>query len=74
MSGGGNVHFLMRGEAIWGEPLCRASAAGAQTPRLEVVYALLKNVDLVRRRAVRGRVTDELSRLSKLDCFKQSSF
>jgi 2-dehydropantoate 2-reductase len=29
-------------EAIWGEPLRRARAAGAQTPRLEIVYALLK--------------------------------
>jgi len=29
-------------EAIWGEPLRRARAAGAKTPRLEIVYALLK--------------------------------
>lgn len=29
-------------EAIWGEPLRRAAAAGANTPRLEVIYALLK--------------------------------
>jgi 2-dehydropantoate 2-reductase len=29
-------------EAIWGEPLRRARAAGAQTPRLEIIYALLK--------------------------------
>jgi 2-dehydropantoate 2-reductase len=29
-------------EAIWGEPLRRARVAGAQTPRLEIVYALLK--------------------------------
>jgi 2-dehydropantoate 2-reductase len=32
-------------EAIWGEPLRRAAAAGAKTPRLEVVYALLKSLD-----------------------------
>ena len=31
-------------EAIWGEPLRRAAAAGAQTPRLEIVYALLKSL------------------------------
>lgn len=29
-------------ESIWGEPLGRAAAAGANTPRLEMVYALLK--------------------------------
>jgi 2-dehydropantoate 2-reductase len=29
-------------DAIWGEPLWRARMAGAKTPRLEVVYALLK--------------------------------
>jgi 2-dehydropantoate 2-reductase len=32
-------------EAIWGEPLRRAAAAGANTPRLEVIYALLKSLD-----------------------------
>jgi 2-dehydropantoate 2-reductase len=26
-------------EAIWGEPLRQARAAGAETPRLEVLYA-----------------------------------
>jgi 2-dehydropantoate 2-reductase len=36
-------------EAIWGEPLRRASAAGALTPRLEIVYALLKALDGARR-------------------------
>jgi len=30
-------------EAIWGEPLRRATVAGAQMPRLEIVYALLKS-------------------------------
>jgi 2-dehydropantoate 2-reductase len=33
-------------EAIWGEPLRRAAAAGANTPRLEIVYALLKSLDV----------------------------
>ncbi len=32
-------------EAIWGEPLRRATAAGAPVPRLEIVYALLKALD-----------------------------
>jgi 2-dehydropantoate 2-reductase len=32
-------------EAIWGEPLRRGAAAGAQTPRLEMLYGLLKSVD-----------------------------
>ena len=31
-------------EAIWGEPLRRASAAGAKLPKLEMLYALLKAV------------------------------
>lgn len=35
-------------EAIWGEPLVRAAAAGAKTPRLEVLYTLLKSIDRVR--------------------------
>ena len=35
-------------EAIWGEPLRRAVAAGAQMPRLEIVYSLLKSIDRVR--------------------------
>jgi len=56
--GGSNVHFLMRGdlsairsagrpfeiEPIWGEPLRRATAAGANVPRLEIVYAFLKSL------------------------------
>jgi 2-dehydropantoate 2-reductase len=29
-------------EAIWGEPLRRAHAAGAHTPRLALLYALLR--------------------------------
>ena len=32
-------------EAIWGEPLRRAMAAGATAPRLEILYSLLKSVD-----------------------------
>src|SRR6266705_3411354 len=35
-------------EAIWGEPLRRAAAAGANTPKLEMVYALLKTLDAKR--------------------------
>lgn len=37
-------------EAIWGEPLRRAAAGGANTPRLETVYALLKALDAKRAR------------------------
>jgi 2-dehydropantoate 2-reductase len=36
-------------EAIWGEPLRRAAAAGANTPRIEIVYALLKSLNERRR-------------------------
>jgi 2-dehydropantoate 2-reductase len=36
-------------EAIWGEPLRRAKAAGAKIPRLETLYGLLKAVDRVSR-------------------------
>jgi 2-dehydropantoate 2-reductase len=36
-------------EAIWGEPLRRAVAAGAQTPQLALVHALLQSIDRVRR-------------------------
>jgi 2-dehydropantoate 2-reductase len=32
-------------EAIWGEPLRRATAVGAKMPRLELLYALLKERD-----------------------------
>ena len=32
-------------EAIWGEPLRRAQAAGASTPRLEQLYAVLKSLN-----------------------------
>ena len=35
-------------EAIWGEPLRRAAAAGAFTPRLEDLYEKLKAMDLKR--------------------------
>jgi len=40
-------------EAIWGEPLRRAAAAGAPTPRLEIIYSLLKSLDRARQRAAR---------------------
>lgn len=36
-------------EPIWGEPLRRARAAGGETPRLEMVYALLKSNDPAQR-------------------------
>jgi 2-dehydropantoate 2-reductase len=32
-------------EAIWGEPLRRAAAAGASTPRLHELYEKLKIMD-----------------------------
>jgi 2-dehydropantoate 2-reductase len=31
-------------EAIWGEPLRQARAAGAETPGLEALYALLRGL------------------------------
>jgi len=52
-------------EAIWGEPLRRALAAGATTPRLEIVYSLLKSIDHVRQG---GSPLDESVRLAdKID-------
>ena len=36
-------------EAIWGEPLRRATAVGAQMPRTEMVYTLLKELEKKRR-------------------------
>jgi 2-dehydropantoate 2-reductase len=38
-------------EAIWGEPFRRAAAAGAATPRLELLYSLLRALDQTRQRA-----------------------
>jgi 2-dehydropantoate 2-reductase len=35
-------------EAIWGEPLRRAAAAGANVPQLEIIYALLKSLEAKR--------------------------
>ena len=35
-------------EAIWGEPLRRATAAGGKMPRTEMIYALLKQLDRIR--------------------------
>jgi 2-dehydropantoate 2-reductase len=35
-------------EAIWGEPLRRATAAGAQTPRLQMLYSILQSLDRIR--------------------------
>jgi 2-dehydropantoate 2-reductase len=37
--------------AIWGEPFRRAAAAGAATPRLELLYSLLRAPDQTRQRA-----------------------
>ena len=37
-------------EAIWGEPLRRAIRAGAGVPRMEILYALLKNLDASRKK------------------------
>ena len=37
-------------EAIWGEPVRRAAAAGGQMPRTEMLYVLLKQLDSKRRR------------------------
>ena len=36
-------------EAIWGEPVRRAAAAGAQMPRTETIYELLKQLERSRR-------------------------
>lgn len=36
-------------EAIWGEPLRRATAAGANVPQLEIIYALLKSLETKRK-------------------------
>lgn len=38
-------------EAIWGEPFRRAAAAEAVTPRLELLYSLLRALDQTRQRA-----------------------
>ena len=38
-------------EAIWGEPVRRAQAAGAAMPRLALLYALLRRIDADRTRA-----------------------
>ena len=38
-------------DPIWGEPSRRAVAAGGQMPRTEMIYALLKRLDQVRRSA-----------------------
>ena len=40
-------------EAIWGEPLRRALAAGGLAPRLEIIYSLLKSLDSVGQRGTK---------------------
>jgi len=47
-------------EAIWGEPLRRAKAAGAKTPRLATLYGLLKAVDRVSRNATAASLATHL--------------
>ncbi len=42
-------------EAIWGEPLRRATAAGAKMPQLEKLYEELKTLDRERRSALAGK-------------------
>lgn len=43
-------------EAIWGEPFRRAALAGAPTPRLQMLYAILRSLDGVRQKEnTRGR-------------------
>ena len=37
-------------EPIWGEPVRRATVVGANVPRLEIVYALLKSLGEAERR------------------------
>jgi len=37
-------------EPIWGEPVRRATGVGANVPRLEIVYALLKSLGEAKRR------------------------
>lgn len=44
-------------EAIWGEPLRRAQAAGAQTPRLQMLYSLLQSLDHVKQNPVTSRAS-----------------
>jgi 2-dehydropantoate 2-reductase len=44
-------------EAIWGEPLRRAAAAGAQTPRLQVLYSLLKSIDRMQANQIEKRLS-----------------
>jgi 2-dehydropantoate 2-reductase len=38
-------------EAIWGEPFRRAQAAGAEAPRLRMLYSLLRSIDQVTQNA-----------------------
>jgi len=54
-------------EAIWGEPLRRAAAAGTPTPRLEILYSLLKSLDQARQRAA-GPTIDRYESRLELGC------
>jgi 2-dehydropantoate 2-reductase len=61
-------------EAIWGEPLRRAAAAGAPMPRLEILYSLLKSLERRRRgkfidsRIHDGQAPQELRESRKSTC------
>src|SRR5207244_8840556 len=43
-------------EAIWGEPLRRAAAAGAQMPRLQMLYSILQSLDRGRQKKDRRAI------------------
>ena len=55
--------ILLDDLAWWGEAVRRAAAAGAQMPRTEMIYALLKKLDQDRNKKER----------QELNCLKQSS-
>jgi 2-dehydropantoate 2-reductase len=49
-------------EAIWGEPLRRARAAGAATPRLELLYSQLKKLDRRNQQLTSDSMRDQAER------------
>jgi 2-dehydropantoate 2-reductase len=52
-------------EAIWGEPVRRAIAAGGEMPRTEMMYALLKKIDHHRRTSDAKNLTALSSQVAK---------